>query len=421
VKIKVKENSETLYKERLKRIQHAIQLRKPDRVPLTPFFTFFTAKYAGISFREAMYDLDKLETGLEKLILDFEPDACPDTYRILSWAPVLEVLDYKQLIWPGHGLGPNRTYQFVEDEYMTAEEYDDFLFDPTGFLLTTIFPRIWGALKAFENLPPVYSAYYTRMVPFAAAFGEPAMINAMSTLMKAGAEGRKILERATAFNKRMAERGFPPLFGSSVYAPFDYIGDFLRGTRGIMLDMYRCPDQLHDALEKVYQMMLRLGLSAPKLPGVHLVFIPLHKGLDGFMSLDQFKMFFWPTLKKLMLDLIEAGYTPCPLWEGNCDSRLETIADMPKGKTVYWFEQTDIFRAKEILGDRICLRGNVPASLLNVGTPQQVEDYCKKLIDVVGRDGGFLMDGATGIPDEAKPENVRAMVETTKSYGVYGS
>ena len=122
-----------------------------------------------------------------------------------------------------------------------------------------------------------------------------------------------------------------------------------------------------------------------------------------------------------MLDLIEAGYTPCPLWEGNCDSRLETIADMPKGKAVYWFEQTDIFKAKKILGDRICLRGNVPASLLNVGTTQQVEDYCKKLIDMVGRDGGFLMDGATGIPDEARTENVRAMVETTKSYGVYGS
>ena len=120
-----------------------------------------------------------------------------------------------------------------------------------------------------------------------------------------------------------------------------------------------------------------------------------------------------------MRNLVEAGLTPCPLWEGKCDFRLETIADLPKGKAVYWFEQTDIFKAKEILGDRICLRGNVPTSLSNLGTPQQVEIYCKKLIDIVGRDGGFLMDGATGIPDEARPENVRAMVDTTKIYGVY--
>jgi uroporphyrinogen-III decarboxylase len=94
---------------------------------------------------------------------------------------------------------------------------------------------------------------------------------------------------------------------------------------------------------------------------------------------------------------------------------------MPKGKAVYWFEKTDLFKAKDILGDRICLRGNVPASLLNVGTPEQVEAYCKRLIDVVGKGGGFMMDGATGIPDEAKPENVRAMVETTREYGVYPS
>ena len=92
---------------------------------------------------------------------------------------------------------------------------------------------------------------------------------------------------------------------------------------------------------------------------------------------------------------------------------------MPKGKVIYWFERTDIFKAKEILGDTVCIRGNVPASLLITGSPQKVGDYCKKLIDIVGRDGGFLLDGAFGIPDEAKPENVAAMAEITKEYGKY--
>ena len=93
---------------------------------------------------------------------------------------------------------------------------------------------------------------------------------------------------------------------------------------------------------------------------------------------------------------------------------------MPKGKAVYWFEQTDIFKAKEILGDNICLRGNVPPSLLNVGSPDQVMEYCKKLIQVAGKGGGLLIDGASGIPDEAKPENVRAIVDAIDKYGVYG-
>jgi hypothetical protein len=410
---------EELYQERTKRIQDAIQLREPDRVPFAPFCTFFAAKYGGLTYEEAMYDFDKLERALEKFILDFQPDVCPDTFRILAWAATLEALDYKQLKWPGHGLGPNTTYQFVEGEYMTAEEYDDFLFDPTGFLLTTITPRLWGALEPFKNLPSIASAYYTRMVPFAAALGTPDMVGAIGSLLKAAAEGQKMMSRAAAFRKKMEGLGFPPQFGSSTYAPFDYIGDFLRGTRGIMLDMYRCPDKLLETIEKVSKILLKGALSFPKLPGVHKVFIPLHKGLDGFMSLDQFKTFFWPTLKKLMLALIEAGYTPCPLWEGNCESRLETIADIPKGKAVYWFERTDLFKAKEILGDRVCLEGNVPSSLLCTGTPEKVKEYCKRLIDVVGKGGGFIMNGDVGVPDEARIENFKAMEEVTKEYGVY--
>ena len=92
---------------------------------------------------------------------------------------------------------------------------------------------------------------------------------------------------------------------------------------------------------------------------------------------------------------------------------------MPRGKALYWFEQTDLIKAKEVLGDRICLRGNVPASLLNVGTPEQVKEYCRKLIENVGKGGGFILDGATGIPDEARPENVKAMAEAVREYGVY--
>jgi len=411
---------EELYRERVKRIEDAIQLKTPDRVPFTPFCTFFPAKYAGISYQEAMYDLDKTEKAIEKFTLDFQPDLCPDTFRIVSWASTLEALGYKQLIWPGHGLGPNTTYQFVEGEYMKAEEYDDFLLDPTGFLLSVIFPRIYGSLKPLKNLSSIPAAYYTRAVPFIASLGTTEMTVATGSILKAASEAQMVMKQGAAFAKKMADLGFPPHFGSGIYAPFDYIGDFLRGTKGIMLDMYRCPDKLLEVLDKVCKLLISPALKVPKLPGVHMVFIPLHKGLDGFMSQDQFKAFFWPTLKRIMLDLIESGYTPCPLWEGRCDSRLEIIADMPKGKAVYWFEQTDLIKAKEVLGDHICIRGNVPASLLNVGTPDQVRDYCRRLIEVVGRGGGFILDGAAGIPDEAKPENVRAMADAVTQYGLYG-
>ncbi len=168
---------------------------------------------------------------------------------------------------------------------------------------------------------------------------------------------------------------------------------------------------------KLLPMMLRLGLTA-KARGVPRVFIPLHKGLDGFMSPDQFKTFYWPTLKKLIEGLIEEDCTPIVFWEGDVKSRLEIIGDIPKGKAIYGFERTDMLKAKEVLGDVVCLKGNVPLSILVTGTPEDVKGYCKKLIDVVGKGGGFIMDSSTVIGD-AKLENVKAMFEFTKDYGVY--
>ena len=77
-----------------------------------------------------------------------------------------------------------------------------------------------------------------------------------------------------------------------------------------------------------------------------------------------------------------------------------------------------MFKAKEILGDVVCLKGNVPLSMLVTGTPDDIMAYCKKLIDIVGKGGGFIMDASTVVED-AKPENVRAMFDFTKEYGVY--
>jgi uroporphyrinogen-III decarboxylase len=185
-----------------------------------------------------------------------------------------------------------------------------------------------------------------------------------------------------------------------------------------MLDMYRRPDKVLEACEKIEPVLLESAIAAVKASGISRAFIPLHKGAEGFMSIDQFKRFYWPGLRKLMLNLIDEGITPFAFIEGNYTSRLEIISDMPSGKAVYHFESTDIFKAKEVLGDHICIRGNVPLALLSTGTPDQVTDYCIKLIARVGKGGGFIMDSA-GEMDDAKPENVKAMFDTTRRYGIY--
>ena len=97
----------------------------------------------------------------------------------------------------------------------------------------------------------------------------------------------------------------------------------------------------------------------------------------------------------------------------------KTISDIPAGKAVYHFESVDLQKAKEILGGKVCVRGNVPISLLHTGAPEAVADYVRKEINIFGRDGGLIVD-CSAIFDEAKFENVKAMVDCTKQYGAAG-
>jgi uroporphyrinogen-III decarboxylase len=408
---------EELLQERVERVRAAIGLRQPDRVPFAPFMTFFPARYAGLDFEPAMHDYRKLAAAMKKFMLDFQPDVFPDTFRILAWAPTLEILDYRQLVWPGHRGRPDVTYQFVEGEYMKAEEYDAFIDDPSDFLLRRFLPRAWGSLAPLAGLRPLSWAWYTRMVSYVSFFGKPEVSEALESLIKAGQEASRMVKAALELTREMESLGFPRQFASSTYAPFDYLGDFFRGTRGIMLDMYRNPDKLLAAIDRVLPSMIEQGTTAAKTSGVNRVFIPLHKGLDGFMSPEQFNTFYWPSLKKLMLACIDAGFTPNPLFEGDCTSRLEVIKDIPRGKAVYWFERTDLIQAKRVLGDTVCIEGGVPSSLLIGGSPAQVKAYCKKLIAVAGENGGFILNGDVGIPDEARPENVRAITEAVLEDG----
>ena len=411
---------EVLYEERTNRVLDAVQLKVPDRVPFMSFFHFFHAKYGGITYEEAMYDYDKLAMAAKKTISDFDLDMYNNPFPLVALGRILKTLDCKFLAWPGGALSPHQSYQFVEREYVTAEEYDDLLFDPTGFMLRQFLPRVYGALEPLQQIPALPSIYYTRFLSGTAAFANPQVSGALDALVKAGSEAQKMLAKAIAFADEMTALGFPSQIGGVAYAPYDYIGDFLRGTRGIMLDMYRVPDKLLAAMEKLIPFILQGAMGPARRSGIPFIFMPMHKGLDGFMSPDQFKTFFWPPLRKVILNLMDEGFIPMVLWEGNCTSRLETIKDIPEGKAIYWFEQTDIFKAKEILGETVCIRGNVPASLLCLGSPKDVEAYCKNLIDRVGKGGGFILDGAIGTPDDAKPENVKAMADFTRRYGVYG-
>lgn len=409
-----------LYAEREKRIIDAIELRVPDRVPVVLNSLFWHAKYAGLSCREAMYDYDALTEATRRALVEFAPDAYVLPHPVLALGPTMEIMGYRQLKWPGHdGLDPDVPFQYLDREYMRAEEYDDYLFDPTGFVLRKYLPRIASAFEAFARLPNYPALYYTRIIHYTRAFSLPEMAQAFQTLARAGEQMNIMLGKAKAFADEMAVQGFPLIESATALAPFDFFADYFRGSKGIMLDMYRNRERLLAAMEKAARLIPEPAIATAKRSQCNIVFIPLHWPSDGFMSPEQFQTFYWPPLRKVIMALIENGLVPCLLWEGDCTSRLNTIKDIPPGRCIYFFERTDIFKAKEILGDVVCLRGNVPSAMMVTGAPEDVRQYCRKLIELAGRDGGFIMDGAIGIPDESKPENVRAMFDVTREYGVY--
>ena len=405
------------FEERKKRVMDAIQLKVPDRVPIITFGGFFAAKYAGFTFKDVMYDREKAVEATLRYLRDFQPDVGENPFMFTLLGAQLESIGYKYLSWPGHGLDEMSSYQFIEGEIMKASEYDEYLFDPTDFVIRKIWPRVYESLKPLEHLPPMQTVTDYMSVGAFAPFADAGIQKALESMVNTGKIVLENMGAAMLFNQKLVDLGFPSILGGAALAPYDYIGDILRGTRGIMIDMRRNPDKLLQMIEKVYPMMLRMGMMA-KQTGLPAVFIALHKGLDGFMSPDQFKTFYWPTLKRLIEAFIAEGLHPMVLWEGDCESRLEMIGDIPPGKAVYMFERTDMFKAKEVLGDVVCLHGNVPLTMLVTGTPDDVKDYCKKLIDKVGKKGGFIMAPSTSL-DDAKPENVKAMFDVTKEYGKY--
>jgi len=403
---------EQLYEERVKRVEDAIQLKIPDRVPVIFSVGYFPAKYTGITCADAFYNPGKWKEAAKKTVIDFEPDTCLATGPDSGGA--LEALDFKQMVWPGHGTSPHHTHQFVEGEYMKADEYEAFLEDPTGFIIRNYLPRTCGNLESFQRLPHLSILLFSPT----ALLGMPGFEKAIESLSKARQQVLKRNAEIGSLGEELKQLGFPTFSQAATFTPFDVVSDRLRGMRGSMLDMFRQPDRLIKACEKLLPILLGMAVATAKMSGNPRVFIPLHRGAEGFMSLKQFETFYWPTLKRLLLGLIDAGLTPCPFFEGDYTSRLNYLLELPRGKALGYFDTSDIIRVKEILGNHLCIMGNVPCSLLQTGSPQNVKDYCKKLIDVVGKGGGFIMAPRSAI-DEVKPENLKAMIDFTREYGVY--
>jgi len=393
---------EQRYQQRLSRYVKAMRNEKPDRIPIRPFVAEFTAKYAGYTIQEVTQDYQKAFAAARKCAADFDWDAVVGN-MVYGWSGLTQAIGLKYYATPGVDLPPDTGFQYLEppqdSAWMRPEEYDLLIEDPTGYLFNVWLPRV--------------SADVSPM-------GQPASFRNNLSFLKGG---MAMLSYFNGFGTQAAllrsESGTVSAISGILKAPLDILADKLRGYMGLVADLFRQPDKVLAACDALAPHLLHVALGGADPNKNVPIGLWLHRGCVPFLSPPQFEKFYWPTLKWIIQELWAHGHQTLMYAEGEWNANLKWIAELPDLSVIYHVDRGDIFEVHRAVGHKFCLSGGVPNDLLAFGKPDDVRTHCKKVIDGVARDGGYIMDASAIMQDDTKVENLRAMTEFTREYGVY--
>ena len=410
------------FQERVKRVNDAIALTEPDTVPFIPIVQCFPYLQAGYSMADILYDteLAKARESLFKYLDEYRPDAMMGhSYVNMGQGPIMELGQPKTTLWagmPGGLIDKNSIHQFIEFPVLEDEEFYRFTTDRTGWVMNKGMPMTSGLLEPFARLNIGDMGVYGSYARVAGAMSTPEFKSMMETLWRINDMSAALQGKVRALNADIEAYGYPILATGHAGVPFDGYSDFLRGTLDGCADLYERPDTVMAYCEETLAGTLEsVKMQGKLMPGKH-VFMALHKGMDGFMSDEHYRRFYWDHLQIIINTIIEAGMVPYIYTEGKYNSRLECLKEVPRGKVIYHFEEVDMVQAKKVLGDTACIAGGFPVYLLDYGTREQVVDEAKRLIDACAPGGGFIFETSCGI-DLAKKENMEALRDTVRTYG----
>lgn len=417
------DNAEEIIRAKIERLDAVVARKEPDRVPIGIATTYFPAKYAGVSYKDMWHNNDKyIEVGT-KFSRDFNWDALSlhrsfesvplglalagfdaDLAILVAVSSVLaggashDILADVYSSNPGRELKENVESQWViETPVMNADEYDKLIEKPFDFLINTVIPR------AYKNLSDLKSP------------------TAVGSLLKMGQEVAKFPGFLTKFAGKMKEEAWLPWYYALAPNPLDLIGAFFRDFDTLSLDLYRMPDKVKKACETLAPVLAAVGKMTGTISrdvtGSRRVFCPIW--YNTYLSPEKFKEFHFPYIKQIVNELVEAGFTPLMSFQGRTDHLLEQLKELPAGKVILWFDKTNLIKARDIVGDKYCLAGGIPSSLLIGGSPDKVRKHTEELIDNMKSGGGFIVSTEFNGMGDAKIENVKALTETVMKYGNY--
>ncbi len=377
------------------RIEAAYRMEVPDRVPVTPIICYMIPYLAGLTIREMFTEPERhVQAFLQ--FRDLIGDNCEPNILVLDHLSMLGRAGWDQvtLDWriydkfPPDGNVPNLY------EKPIIEDYDDVMergFAPLLFN-KKLENRVWA--RSIDDF--LYYQYEYR-------------------------------ERwAQAWRGFVEQTGIPLLKGGRACHPLDLL-QYYRGIFNLTMDIYERPEKVKQFCDWVWEyeayhaMDIAMIMGAGEVPGADVIFF-INGGPPG-MSPDIYNEFYWPYAKKMIDTFVNRGFKVWNHWDNDHTPFLETIKTVidgiPKGKIVMDFEKTDMKRAKEVLGGTVCIAGNVPSALLVYGTPEQVDAYCKQLIEDCAEGGGFILEAECEVPWDSKPENIRAMIQAAEKYNPY--
>ncbi len=393
---------ESRYVERLGRYTTALRNEMPDRVPIRPFVAEFTGRYAGYNCQELTHDYQKAFDAACRCASEFEWDAVVPN-MVYVWTGLAQSLGLKYYAIPGIDIPADTGFQYREPPedgaFMKPDEYEALIDDPTGFLYNTWLPRV-----------------SSQLVPI----GTPCTYQHNLALVKTG---MAMLQYFSAFGPQVErlriECGTAPAIAGILKAPLDIIADKLRGYLGLVDDLFQRPDQVLAACEALAPHLAHVAATTADPSKTVPIGLWMHRGGVPFVSPEVFDNVYWATLKPIIQELWAQGHQTLFYAEGSWDYHLERFTELPDQSIVYHIDQGDIFKARDVLGDKFCLSGGVANTLLAMGTKDQVRQRCREIIDGVAQNGGYIMDASAIIQNDATVENVQVMTDATLEFGVY--
>ncbi len=365
------------------RMTAAMNLEKPDRVPIAPIVGMdLPAHYYGLSSAEMHKEPIK---ALDAMVKFFDEFGGWDGYTSLPLYKKGYILGGFKFKAPGQELpdGPNYFGQFDEGEWMKVEDYK------------TVADVGWYKFVADE--------YIYRISDWTPEDVE----EARKQFFELGLKG---------WQEWIVERKIGMRVGANRVHPF-FTLSLNRSLLKFTQDLYYRPELVDVALDKMTDELIKTVAAQCKRTASNVVFIPEERAEGAIYPLKIFERFWWPYTKRIVEGLYDEGIITWLHLDQCWDLNIPYFKELPRASCIIDLDGlTDIFRAKEILKDHLCIMSDVSASLFSIGTPKLVEDYVKKLIDKLGVDGGHILSSGCEVPPNTRPENFKKFLETGKTY-----